>query len=254
MRHVFPVCHWSGARAAKFDGVDDHLTRDGDLTGNADGKLGLVSFWFKLNGGDGTRMSVYNTKAPLGTFNEIVRLISGTDNLWFLRFARSGGGAVEQFRSATTYIADNTWRHFAASWDLNVAGAQHLFIDGVDDLADDIFKTHDVGKTIIYTQDDHSIAAEVEGADPTVEFLDACLAEVYLNFAEFLDLSVPANLEKLRTSEGKPADLGSDGSTPTGNVPIVYLAGGVPEFFTNKGSGGNFTKQGAPVSCETAPP
>lgn len=253
MKHVFPICHWSGARAAKFDGVDDHLTRGGDLTGNADGKLGLVSFWFKLNGNDGVRMSAYATDRGIFGANEITRVAA--NNLWFLRMASAGGGAVEQFRSATVYIADNTWHHFAASWDLNIVGAQHLFIDAIDDLADDIFKIHNVGQTIIYKTDDHSIAAEVEPpSNPAVDFLDACLAEVYLNFAEFLDLSVAANLEKFRTSGGAPENLGSDGSTPTGNIPIVYLSGGVPEFFTNKGSGGDFTKQGAPVSCETAPP
>ncbi len=193
-------------------------------------------------------MSVYNTKRT--GFNEIVRLAG--NNLWFLRFARAGAGAIEQFRSATAYIADGTWHHFAASWDLNTAGAQHLFIDGIDDLADDVFKIHNVGQTIDYTTPEHTVAAQLDS--PAVEFLDACLAEVYLNFPEFLDLSVAANLEKFRTSGGKPESLGSDGSTPTGNVPIVYLSGGAPEFFANKGSGGDFTKQDAPVSCETAPP
>lgn len=251
MSGPFPIVFPAGADAVKFDGEEDYLTRGADLTGNADGQKGLVSFWFKLNGSDGVRMSVYNTEAPLGTFNEIVRL--GPSNKWFLRFARAGSGAVEQFRSATAYIADGTWHHAAASWDLAMAGAHHLRIDGVDDLADDVFKIHDVGKTIAYTQDDHSIAAEVNGADPTGEFFDGCLAHLYLNFAEYLDLNVTDNLEKFRTDEGRPADLGADGSEPTGTAPLVYLTGGMPKFLTNAGTGGDFTKNGAPVDCATAP-
>ncbi len=252
MREVFPICHWSSAaRAAKFDGVNDFLARGADLTGNADGQKGLVSFWFLINsdGFSGVR-AFFSGGTGATKYSTFIRpnaqgFITGS------RWRPPGLGLVLSLPSKSGYAAGSGWHHYLQSWDLGVAGARHLIIDGIDDLdtgsPNFLF---DQGETIGYVQSEHTIAAGIIGTGK----LDACLAEVYLNFAEFLDISVAANLEKFRTSGGKPENLGSDGSTPTGNVPIVYLSGGVPEFLTNKGSGGGFTKQGAPVSCETAPP
>ena len=45
-------------------------------------------------------------------------------------------------------------------------------------------------------------------------------------------------------SDGKPANLGADGSTPTGTQPILYLANPFATFQNNLGSGGNFTENG----------
>ena len=43
------------ANGVNFDGSNDYLTRGADLTGNADGKKGIIYFRFLLNGGDGER-------------------------------------------------------------------------------------------------------------------------------------------------------------------------------------------------------
>ncbi len=67
------------------------------------------------------------------------------------------------------------------------------------------------------------------------------VAEVYLNLAESIDIDVSANVEKFRSSAGKPVDLGATGSTPTGTAPIIYLSGDATGFLTNKGTGGSFT-------------
>ncbi len=62
---------------------------------------------------------------------------------------------------------------------------------------------------------------------------------------QLLDLSNPANLLKLRTAGGKPANLGLTGSTPTGTTPRIYLHNPYSTFQTNVGTGGNFTVTGA---------
>jgi hypothetical protein len=57
----------------------------------------------------------------------------------------------------------------------------------------------------------------------------ADVADVYFAPGQFLDLSIPGNVAKF-ISAGKPVDLGSDGSTPTGIAPLVFLSGDVTMF------------------------
>jgi len=51
----------------------------------------------------------------------------------------------------------------------------------------------------------------------------------------------------------RPADLGSNGSTPTGTQPLIYFNGDAASAGTNAGSGGNFTINGSPTDAETNP-
>jgi len=51
-------------------------------------------------------------------------------------------------------------------------------------------------------------------------------------------------LQKFRSAGGKPVSLGSDGSTPTGTAPTVYLKNPFGTFQNNLGGGGNFTVTG----------
>src|SRR6185295_18112501 len=41
-----------------------------------------------------------------------------------------------------------------------------------------------------------------------------------------------------------PVSLGSNGSTPTGSAPLVFMSGDISAWFTNKGTGGGFTLSG----------
>tara|TARA_B110000438_G_scaffold248368_1_gene251085 strand:- start:210 stop:2528 length:2319 start_codon:yes stop_codon:yes gene_type:complete len=64
---------------------------------------------------------------------------------------------------------------------------------------------------------------------------------------DFLDLSVQANREKFVSGTGasaKPVNLGTDGTTPTGSQPVIYLNNPFGTFQNNLGSGGNFTESG----------
>ena len=57
---------------------------------------------------------------------------------------------------------------------------------------------------------------------------------------EYLDLSIEANRLKFRSAAGKPVDLGTDGSTPTGTAPFMYMRNPYDSFDTNNGSGGGW--------------
>ena len=128
-----------------------------------------------------------------------------------------------------------------ASWDLATAGARHLYITDASDLTVTTF-TND---TIAYTSPtDSGIGSEPAGGAK----LNGCLAELYFNQAEYLDLDVTANRRKFNTASLKPTSLGADGSLPTGTAPILYhrVADGAAAstFATNLGTGGNFTITG----------
>lgn len=222
--------------AVAFDGSNDYGTRGGDLTSNADGKKGIVSFWFKLTGGDAALQRFYD---QTGSFNNVSRL---TTNKMQIIGSNAAGTAILNLRSTTSYVADSTWHHLAASWDMATTGARWLYIDGADDLNLQAF-TDD---TIDYTRAEHRIGANVSAAG---EKLNAEIADFYYNVSENLDLSDAGNLAKF-IENGLPVDLGDDGSLPTGNQPIIFLRrpiGATADSFLsdNKGYGGDFTVTGA---------
>lgn len=82
------------------------------------------------------------------------------------------------------------------------------------------------------------------GGDTFGSFFTGYLADMWIAPGQALDLSDPAVVAKF-IKDGKPVDLGSDGSTPTGTAPAIFLhidSGGNPmDFRTNKGTGGNFS-------------
>jgi len=84
--------------------------------------------------------------------------------------------------------------------------------------------------------------------------LNGCLSELWFD-DQYLDLSVQANREKFRTAAGKPKNLGSDGSTPTGTAPSHYFKSASPNAEVNDGTGEDFVEgaEGAIAACSTSP-
>ncbi len=83
-------------------------------------------------------------------------------------------------------------------------------------------------------------------------------ADFWWGLGQFMDLTVEANRRKFITAAGKPANLGSDGSTPTGIAPTIYLhkaPGDDPVTFANdkSGNGNNFTIFGTLTNATSAP-
>ena len=59
-----------------------------------------------------------------------------------------------------------------------------------------------------------------------------------------VDFSSEANRLKFRDAFGNPVSLGTDGSTPTGTAPAIYMRFDPASQGTNSGTGGAFTKTG----------
>lgn len=225
--------------AVNFDGTNDYLTRGAELTGNVNGKEGIFSGWFNLQGGDGASVRAFQN----GNARFLVARIAS--DLWIIQGRNAANDVILRQDSVNTYVAASGWHHILASWDLSVP-AVWLYINDVDDAAAPTTLTDD---DIDYTQTDHGIGADTGGGLK----ITADMAEYYFNFAMHLDLDVIANRRKFVTAGVKPVDLGSDGSTPTGTTPIMFFSGATAAWHTNKGGGGGFTENGALTDAATSP-
>lgn len=229
--------------AVDFDGTTTYLTRGAGVTGVVDSPTGIFSVWVRLDGGDGTTLSILcNTSLKV----DISRLFL---NRFQIGLIDPTSTSMLAFRSVSSYTASATWLHILASWNVNAAvGSRtaNLYINDVSDLSIPL----DTGAAfnVEYTDSNWAVGARTSGS-----FLfDGCMAEVYFAPGQFLDFSVTANRRKFITV-GKPADLGSDGSTPTGIAPILYLNNVAQTFGVNKGTGGDFTVTGTLTPANTTP-
>lgn len=216
-----------------FDGTNDYLTRGADLTGIADGKEGLVSFWIKMGAGSSDATAYYLQGSTNFRFF-VQRSASGAIRI---RGQSTGGGAVLEIASASnTAIKSSGWVHCMASWN-GATAAAHLYINGVSSLT----VTTNANTNIDYTQVEHSIGSHTDG---TSKF-NGLLCEYYFTNT-YLDLSNSTNRDKFFNSgTSKPVSLGANGSTPTGVQPLIYLSNADPTWESNNGSAGGFTENGA---------
>jgi hypothetical protein len=94
---------------------------------------------------------------------------------------------------------------------------------------------HIVGDT-----NNFSGVSSIGSASNAVAFYYGALSEIYFTTPDSLfDITVQANREKF-IKNGRPVDLGADGSLPTGTKPIVYIKGNYESFTNNLGSGGKY--------------
>lgn len=75
------------------------------------------------------------------------------------------------------------------------------------------------------------------------------ISNFYVAYDSYLDMTSAANIAKFMSGTGidaAPVYLGASGELPTGSTPRIYLPFYANNPGTNKGSGGNWTENGAP--------
>lgn len=225
---------------AVFDGTNDFLSRGADLTGIADGQIGLFSCWLRMGAGSSNTTSY----RFFGSETERVQCYRHTDGQFVVLCRQSDDTTVAWFESnANSVVIATGWVHLLASWDTSTAGRRLIYINGSAQTNENTFTT---GTTIDFAgATNWRVGFELGGGSR----LNGTLCELYFTTpASYYDISVQANREKFRTSGGKPENLGADGSTPTGTQPLVYFGRtAVPAWETNAGSGGDFTETGTLV-------
>ena len=219
-----------------FDGSNDYLARGANLTGLSTGKVFTCSFFFRISNTSTTNLRVMNSEqASSGQFL-IARGGSSADKKFHFRGFNSSGTEILSMNCDKIFEDSAQWHHIMASVDLaNSAG--HLYVDGLDDRASSPTLTND---NIHWANGDWFIGSDENGNNK----FHGDIAELYWT-NEFIDLSSASNRLKFLTASGEPANLGADGSTPTGTQPLIYLANATATFQNNLGSGGNFTENGA---------
>lgn len=219
-----------GERAGDFGGTSDYLTLGSDLTGDGDGKTGIFSAWLRVDGGNGTaRYCIGNAAA------RFYMVLLGNNTFRFV--GRTSVPADVLNMNTSAKLAGPSWIHILASWAL-AAAATHLY---VDDASDNNTVTAD-NDTIDYTRAGWAIAID-QGLNLPYH---GALSEFYFAPNQYLDFSVEANRRKFVRDTVRPSNLGADGSWPTGTAPLIYMPD--PSSGVNLGTGGDFTKQGAPLS------
>ncbi len=242
-------------------------------TGVTDQRAGTFSCWFKMADIVTQQTTLmWVDQAGGGSFGGLIRHqdISGMKvilNLFTTQPASQTGLTL----SNSGGMSLNTWHHFMASWDnaFPVDAANNLTVyfdgalstDGVGGAqitqANSDFPLDWLTKGNAWTQG--SKAANFDGGGfggPL--FLNACLANFYLNIDERIDLTVLANREKFRTgaagqATGVMVDLGADGSLPSGSQPAFYAANG--DLVDNQGYSDDLPlNSGTVVDCVDAPP
>ena len=142
--------------------------------------------------------------------------------------------------AANTVLVAHGWQHWLFSW--NTTGSKrHLYLNDVEGLAAGSISEDALGDLANSTPKWAVGATTTGGSD-----FNGQISELYFDPTTYTDLSVEANRRKFITESGHAADLGTDGSKPTGTSPILYLPDG--DATDNKGTGGNFTKTGTPTA------
>lgn len=229
--------------AVNFDGTNDYLNRGAQLTGTVDSKILTISMWVKFQGGDAA------SQILLWTTNYGWRVSRTTADKYEIELFNPGGGS-DVYKGNTTNawnVADG-WHHLLFSCN-EASSLDHLYVNDADE---EVFTTR-TNDVIDHTLADTSVGANLTGGSKT----NADIADFYVDPVTYFDFTVAANRRKFISAPLKPVDLGSDGSSPSGSAPIIFLRRAVgaaaSTFATNKGSGGNFTETGALSNSTTSP-
>ena len=220
-----------------FNGAS-RLYHTGNLTGIADTDTGLFSGWFRFTDGDASfRMliSAYDG----GTNRRFSIAVTASDTLLIYCRDSSSTIVLQLANSTGTFTTSTGWFHILCSFDLS-ADKAYLYINGVSNI--DI-ATEDTAGIVDYNMAGASPQWDINGVEDNSFRFTGLVSEYYFT-NEYLDLSVEANRLKFRTADGKPENLGANGSTPTGTQPLIYLKNAYGTFGTNLGSGGNFSVNG----------
>jgi hypothetical protein len=116
-----------------FNGSTSYLNRGANLTGIADGKTGVMSFWFRLTGGDGTTMRIVRGRNTAGSSTIFGPLRLTTGALQFAGRDSALSVNLSMNTAATSFTSSMTgWNHCMAWWNL-AATTGNIYINGVND-------------------------------------------------------------------------------------------------------------------------
>ena len=239
---------YTANNATVFDGINDglYVNRTTDLittTGS------MISVWLKFNTLTGVRaIASCRTSGTYFTWWQInagffIRLGDDVVSVTVNRYRYNWNGTIAPF------VNIGEWNHFIFS---DNGSSFQFYLNGVAaDFSEPQWTETNYDPSYpgsflssAAPNDRLGVGANYGSTNNVERMFDGEMAEFYLNAFQGLDLSVNNNIEKF-IKNGKPVDLGSDGSLPTGSQPEFYLKNPFDTFQNNLGSYGNFTVSGA---------
>jgi Concanavalin A-like lectin/glucanases superfamily len=220
---------------ARFDGVNSYLSRSSDLA-ISDSKIMLISFWIFPNSFDCDTLSIATTSSS-GTSLRLYFSPNSGMAQFGLDATNSSGTLILNAGKLNALDGPGAKNHVLISFDLSNASNRAVYIN---DLAVAVTWS-------TYTNDfiDLTRPTVHMGRSIGTSYLNGNLSEFYLATpSSYFDISQESNRRKFRDVFGNPVDLGSDGSTPTGTKPAIYMRYDPSSPGTNSGTAGDFTPNG----------
>lgn len=215
--------------------------------GPASSHGGVISFWFYCDENPATS-TVYvweSSKDDNTTYNRVTIDSAGTVR-WTMYADGSNSNVVYELVSNAGAITrpGSTWQHVAMSfWNAPTFEYAHLYVDGVDALNTGA-STLAYDATGMSWQYDRATFLGCRAGIPGAAIPGSAFAHLIVKDQTYIDLSIPANLEMFRTSDGKPEDMGEDGSTAVGSKPLHYFRRMGWYMGLNRGYGGDTSWHG----------
>lgn len=184
--------------------------------------LGSLNYLFRMGDADFADTRVIVSVSSSGSLNVGAWAINGLN--------------VLSLNTASGVIQPDVYYRVLASWEQGVS--DELWINGVD--------AHDLGVYSNTANDFDSAATVVSvGAAPSPSGeINGSIRGLYVNIGTTVDFSDADERAKFFLADGRWADMGADGSTPTGAAPLVWLPNAYSTFHENEGTGGDFTVTG----------
>jgi hypothetical protein len=204
--------------------------------------VGILSAWVKFNNPIGDDEFIISTSAVDFLFRRF-----STGEVSF-SCTHSGGAGVGIRINSGAALSSGVWHHVLMSWDMNTVNSQRVYIDDIHSIDTDIFIN---GVTLNYDTGTCCLGGASQAMPPPNFPFIGCLAELYVNTAAYLNFDVESNRRLFIDAAGKPVDLGTDGSTPTGASPTYYFPDANP--LDNRGSGANDFVEDASSANPVAP-
>lgn len=246
------------AKAVHFDG--NTWLASANALGGVDGTKGILSLWaFQVQQND---LSQGGATAFLsdgtGQASTVFFTFGGTDTFTGLGFDI---GYVHLSAGVNVDTDDDIdpvgqWFNWLVSWDLS--GDSPLWAGYLNDAPLNfdhvIFNTSNV---ITYSDVINYVVGTYNGGAPVAPAILGDMSDFYFNSVDTIMESdgtiSTANRRKFISAAGKPVSLGSDGSTPTGAKPLIFLSGDASSYSDNLAGTGAFTVTGALTNATTSP-